>query len=106
MSEKEKEFAVGDRVRVVSLPPYVKTAEPMPMLRPPNVIQIGEEGTVLDRRPGGYWGVRFTRGAFLIESQYLDVADAKLNQAAEAETDTAESTSDSNHTASPSSHLE
>ncbi|MDX2212124.1 MAG: DUF3148 domain-containing protein [Oculatellaceae cyanobacterium bins.114] len=73
MSEiKEKEFAIGDRVRVIALPPYVKTAESMPMLRPPNVIQIGEEGTVLDRRPGGYWGVRFTRGAFLIESQYID----------------------------------
>ncbi|MBD2464967.1 DUF3148 domain-containing protein [Oscillatoria sp. FACHB-1407] len=73
MSEaKEKEFAVGDRVRVIALPPYVKTAESMPMLRPPNVIQVGEEGTVLDRRPGGYWGVRFTRGAFLIESQYID----------------------------------
>jgi hypothetical protein len=70
---KEKEFAVGDRVRVIALPPYVKTAESMPMLRPPNVIQVGEEGTVLDRRPGGYWGVRFTRGAFLIESQYIEV---------------------------------
>lgn len=68
----EKEFAIGDRVRVIALPPYVKTAESMPMLRPPSVIQIGEEGTVLDRRPGGYWGVRFTRGAFLIESQYVD----------------------------------
>lgn len=67
-----KEFTVGDRVRVIALPPYLKTAEPMPMLRPPSVVQIGEEGTILDRRPGGYWGVRFTRGAFLIDSQYLE----------------------------------
>ncbi len=67
-----KEFNVGDRVRVVSLPRYVKTAEPMPMLRPPNVIHIGEEGTILDRRPGGYWGVRFTKGAFLMDSQYIE----------------------------------
>jgi len=49
-----KEFTIGNRVRVVALPPYVKTAEPKPMLRPPNVIQIGEEGVVLDRRPGGF----------------------------------------------------
>lgn len=70
----EKTFSVGDRVRVVALPTYIKTAEPMPMLRPPNVIQIGEEGVVLDRRPGGFWGVRFSRGAFLIDAQYIEVA--------------------------------
>ena len=68
-----KEIAVGDRVRVVALPSYIKTAEPMPMLRPPSVIHVGEEGVVLDRRPGGYWGVRFTRGAFLMERQYLEI---------------------------------
>ncbi|NEO97997.1 MAG: DUF3148 domain-containing protein [Symploca sp. SIO2E9] len=66
------EFKVGDRVRVIKLPSYVKTAEPMPMLRPPEVIHIGEEGIILDRRPGGYWGVRFAQGAFLLDSQYLE----------------------------------
>lgn len=70
-----KEFAVGDRIRVIALPRYVKTAEPMPMLRPPNVIHIGEEGIILDRRPGGYWGVRFTKGAFLMDSQYIESVD-------------------------------
>ncbi|HEY9626764.1 MAG TPA: DUF3148 domain-containing protein [Coleofasciculaceae cyanobacterium] len=67
-----QEFAVGDRVRVTALPPYVKTAEPMPMLRPPNVIHLGEEGIVIDRRPGGFWGVRFSRGMFLMDSQYIE----------------------------------
>jgi hypothetical protein len=67
-----KEFTIGEKVRVVALPPYVKTAEPMPMLRPPDVIHIGEEGIVLDRRPGGYWGVRFAKGAFLMDSQYIE----------------------------------
>lgn len=67
-----KEFVIGEKVRVVALPPYVKTAEPMPMLRPPDVIYIGEEGVVIDRRPGGYWGVRFTKGAFLMDSQYIE----------------------------------
>ena len=70
-----KEFAIGDRVRVIALPRYVKTAEPMLMLRPPNVISIGEEGVILDRRPGGYWGVRFTKGAFLMDSQYMEAVD-------------------------------
>lgn len=67
-----KEFTVGERVRVVALPPYVKTAEPMPMLRPPHVVQLGEEGVILDRRPGGFWSIRFTRGAFLLDSQYFE----------------------------------
>ncbi|AVH69107.1 regulatory protein SipA [Nostoc sp. 'Lobaria pulmonaria (5183) cyanobiont'] len=70
-----KEFTIGSRVRVVALPAYVKTAEPMPMLRPPNVIHLGEEGIIIDRRPGGYWGIRFTRGAFLLDSQYIESTD-------------------------------
>lgn len=69
----KQEITVGDKVRVTTLPPYVKTAEPMPMLRPPQVIAIGEEGTILDRRPGEYWGVQFKGGNFLMEEQYLEV---------------------------------
>ncbi|MEQ8961042.1 MAG: DUF3148 domain-containing protein [Coleofasciculus sp. C2-GNP5-27] len=71
-----KEFRVGDRVRLIALPRYVKTAEPMPMLRPPDVISIGEEGVILDRRPGGFWGVRFSKGAFLLDSQYLETVES------------------------------
>jgi len=67
------EITVGSKVRLVTRPPYLKTAEPMPMLRPSDILELGEEGTVLDRRTGGYWGVRFARGAFLIENQYIEV---------------------------------
>lgn len=70
-------FSVGDRVRLVILPPYLKTADPMPMLRPAELLQVGDEGIVLDRRPGGYWGVRFDRGAFLIDGPFLAPADAQ-----------------------------
>ncbi|MCG6133758.1 MAG: DUF3148 domain-containing protein [Nostoc sp. LLA-1] len=73
-----QEFTIGSTVRVVALPPYVKTADPMPMLRPPDVISIGEEGIVLDRRPGGYWGIRFTKGAFLLDSQYIESTDTPI----------------------------
>jgi hypothetical protein len=65
-------LSVGDRVRAIALPTYVKTADPMPMLRPPHVIQLGEEGIVMDRRPGGFWSVKFERGVFLMERQYLE----------------------------------
>jgi Protein of unknown function (DUF3148) len=68
----EKNFSAGDRVRVIALPAYVKTAEPMPMLRPPNVIKLGEEGTILARQPGDFWSVRLEKGAFLMEAQYLE----------------------------------
>jgi hypothetical protein len=71
-----KEFSVGDRVRLVGMPPYVKTADPMPMLRSPDVLTSGEEGIILDRRPGNYWSVRFARGAYLLESQYLESVTA------------------------------
>ena len=67
------ELKVGDRVRIVALPPYIKTADPMPMLRPADTLMIGEEGIVIDRRPADYWGVRFDRGAFLLESKYLEL---------------------------------
>ena len=63
----------GTKVRLVAAPPYLKTAEPMPMLRPADLVAIGEEGIVIDRRPGGYWGVRFAKGAFLLEEQYLEL---------------------------------
>lgn len=69
------EFAIGSKVKVIALPPYVKTADPMPMLRPPDVICLGEEGTVLDRRPGGYWGIHFAKGKFLLDSQYIESTD-------------------------------
>ena len=68
----DSEITVGDKVRIVALPTYLKTAEPMPMLRPPDLLKIGEEGMVLNRNPGGYWGIRFAKGAFLMESQYIE----------------------------------
>ncbi|HEY9597544.1 MAG TPA: NAD(P)H dehydrogenase assembly family protein, partial [Cyanophyceae cyanobacterium] len=26
--------------------------------------------------PGGYWGIRFSRGAFLLDSQYIEAVQA------------------------------
>ncbi|WP_287129694.1 regulatory protein SipA [Candidatus Cyanaurora vandensis] len=65
------EFTVGQKVRLVQLPPYVKTAETMPMLRPASVLTVGEEGVLLGRNPGNYWAVRFSSGAYLLEVPYL-----------------------------------
>lgn len=67
----KQQIAVGSKVSLIAQPPYLKTADPMPMLRPADILEIGDEGTVMDRRPGGYWGVKFARGTFLIERQYI-----------------------------------
>jgi hypothetical protein len=75
MDHQEKSFKVGDRVKLIALPACLKTAEPMPMLRSPDVLAVGESGTVLDRRPGGYYGIRFNQGAFLLESKHLDLTE-------------------------------
>ncbi len=80
-----QEFAVGDRVRIASLPPYIKTADPMPMLRPPQVVSVGEEGTILAQRPGGYWVIRFTNGSFLLDSEYLELVTSQSTIATTAE---------------------
>ncbi len=68
----DKLFAVGDRVAVTTQPPYLKTADTMPMLRPPDLVTLGEQGTVLEQKLGGYWAVRFERGKFLIDGRYID----------------------------------
>lgn len=78
-STKSEEFSIGDEVCLVAAPPYLKTAETMPMLRPASLVAIGEKGTVLARKPGGYWSVRFARGAFLVDARYLGVAPVPEN---------------------------
>ena len=67
-----KPLSVGDRVRLIALPAFVKTADPMPMLRPPSVLSIGLEGVVINQRPGDYWSIQFASGTFLLEQQYLE----------------------------------
>ncbi|NEQ98947.1 MAG: DUF3148 domain-containing protein [Cyanothece sp. SIO2G6] len=70
-SPAEPQFAVGDRICICKQPPYFKTADPMPMLRPPDTIPVGTEGRIMGSKPGGYWIVHFPKGSFLIDSQYI-----------------------------------
>ncbi|MDS3861368.1 DUF3148 domain-containing protein [Thermosynechococcaceae cyanobacterium BACA0444] len=75
------DFQAGDQVQLIRLPSYVKTAEPMPMLRPPDVLTLGETGVILGRHPGNYWAVRLGRGAFLLEAQYLAKLETQNSEA-------------------------
>jgi Protein of unknown function (DUF3148) len=67
-----QEFNIGTTIRLVLLPAYLKTADPMPMLRPPSVLEIGATGLITDRKPGNYWVVKFDRGSFLLEEGYME----------------------------------
>ena len=70
---EESKIKVGDRVKLTELPAYIKTAAPMPMLRPASFLTIGEEGQIMKAHPAGYWSVRFTQGAYLLESKYFQL---------------------------------
>jgi len=67
---------VGDAVRMVGVPPYLKTADPMPMLRPADLVDSGEIGQVLEVRALGQFAVRFRRGAFLLRRADLSPVSA------------------------------
>lgn len=68
-----RSFSVGDIVKIVQLPPFLKTAEPMPMLRSAELVKVGEEGRILEIRPAGYFSIRVANGAFLIDGKYIDL---------------------------------
>lgn len=59
-------FAVGEQVRLAQRAPYLKSADPMPMLRPPDLIDEGETGVVVELRSFEQRAVRFRRGTFLL----------------------------------------
>jgi hypothetical protein len=78
-------FAVGSLVQLVQQPPYLKTADPMPMLRSADVVQVGETGRVVGLRPLGTYSVQFTNGVFLVDHKYLTALE-KGPQAADFQT--------------------
>jgi len=71
-----QEFNIGATVRIIALPTYLKTADPMPMLLSPSRLELGTIGLITDRKPGNYWVVKFDRSSFLIEDRYLEVVSS------------------------------
>ena len=65
------ETRVGAVVLLAAPQRYLKTADPMPMLRPPDLIDPEEQGQVVEVRPRGLLAVRFRRGTFLLTAQDL-----------------------------------
>lgn len=64
--------ALGDAVRLALQRPYLKTADPMPMLRPGDLVSPDEVGQVVALRAADQVAVRFRRGTFLLEVSWLN----------------------------------
>jgi len=71
-------FELGDRVVLAAQLTYLKSADPMPMLRPPDLVDGGEQGQVVEIRAMGQLAVRFRRGTFLIAARDLRPSGADL----------------------------
>ena len=67
-------FSLGDAVRLTAQPAYLKTADPMPMLRPADLVTPEECGVVVALRAGNQLAVRFRRGTFLLDAAQLEAA--------------------------------
>ena len=76
MDDGEALLSVGDAVRLLAQPPYLKTADPMPMLRPADLINLDEVGQVVALRGGSQVAARFRRGTFLLETTQLQRVQA------------------------------
>jgi len=66
------EFSIGDTVSLKVPISYLKTADPMPMLRPPDLVSPNELGEIVALRTGDNVEVRFRRGNFLIPIDQLE----------------------------------
>ena len=68
-------FLIGDKVSLQVPLAYLKTADPMPMLRPSDLVAMEEHGDVVGIRAFDIIEVKFRRGTFLIPLSHL----AKVN---------------------------
>ena len=76
--------SIGDKMRLKQSLPYLKTADPMPMLRPPDLISSGEIGEVVGLHPLDVLAVRFRRGTFLIAEDRLISVDQPPSASSDA----------------------
>ena len=60
-------YNVKDKVKLITPLPFLKTSDNMPMLRPPDLVAIDEEGEVLSIKSPDTVEIRFRRGSFLID---------------------------------------
>tara|TARA_Y100001968_G_scaffold159327_1_gene145678 strand:- start:562 stop:792 length:231 start_codon:yes stop_codon:yes gene_type:complete len=67
------ELTLGTKVYLNDPLPYLKTTDPMPMLRPADLVSQDEVGEVVGLRAMKIVEVRFRRGTFLIAADKLTI---------------------------------
>ncbi len=68
-------FSVGEKVSLQVPLPYLKTADSISMLRPPDLVSLDEVGVIMAIRPNNLLEVKFRRGEFLIPGERLKVIE-------------------------------
>ena len=66
-------FSVGEKVSLQVPLPYLKTADSISMLRPPDLVSLDEVGVIIGIRSKDVLEVKFRRGNFLIPSERLKI---------------------------------
>ncbi len=68
-------LSIGEKVSLQVPLPYLKTADSISMLRPPDLVSLDEVGLIIGIRPNDLLEVKFRRGNFLIPSERLKVLE-------------------------------
>ena len=64
-------FSIGEKVSLQVPMPYLKTADSVSMLRPPDLVSLDEVGVIMGIRAKDLIEVKFRRGEFLIPAERL-----------------------------------
>ena len=72
------DLSIGDKVFLKMPLPYLKTADPMPMLRPPDLVSPDEQGEIVGLDAKDIVKVCFRRGTFLVPIGHLAIYSSKV----------------------------
>ena len=68
-------FSIGQKVSLQVPMPYLKTADSVSMLRPPDLVSLDEVGLIIGIRPKDLIEVKFRMGDFLIPAERLKLIE-------------------------------
>ena len=73
-------FSIGEKVSLQVPMAYLKTADTVSILRPPDLVSLDEVGIIIGVRPKALLEVKFRRGNFLIPSERLQLVENENHQ--------------------------
>tara|TARA_Y100001968_G_C19297358_1_gene687293 strand:+ start:751 stop:984 length:234 start_codon:yes stop_codon:yes gene_type:complete len=73
-------FSIGEKVSLQVPMTYLKTADTVSILRPPDLVSLDEVGIIIGVRPKALLEVKFRRGNFLIPSERLQLVENENHQ--------------------------